>query len=338
MWRSRFISRSSKATSASRKRRRARSPPFSSVSDGSTHRAGWRSAKHGLQWTTSLTTYAYPRIGNLDVAKIDLPAVLAVLEQKVPAQLGYPAGRFWDKRVTTADRVRNRLEAILNFAAIRGHRSKTEPNPASWKLLKDALPAPKKVASKVHHPAVPYSEIPSLMAALAERAGVGPQALRFLIMTAARAGEVTAATWDEIDFASATWTIPGQRMKGGREHKVLLAPQAVELLQSCYREDDNLHLFIRISNAVLDKTLKRLGRRETIHGMRSTFSTWAAERTRFDSAAVEISLAHTVGSEVAKAYQRGDLIEKRRRLMAAWAEYCTSPLTTADIVPLRGGA
>jgi integrase len=207
------------------------------------HREKWRSLVHGQQWLTSLETYAYPLIGALDVAQVDKPAVLRVLEQTVPAATGRPGGRFWTVRNVTADRVRNRIELILSYASARGHRPAGE-NPASWSHLQHILAKVPKSARVEHHAAVPYAEVPAVVARLREHEGVAVKALEFLILTATRAGEALGATWNEIDLANAIWTIPKERMKAPREHKVPLSPQAIELLRGLYREGGNPHLFI----------------------------------------------------------------------------------------------
>ena len=219
---------------------------------------------------------------------------------------------------------------MLDWATVRGHRS--GDNPARWKgHLSEALPAPGKVARVVNHPAVPYADIPKLMADLTTREGTGAKALRFLILAAARAGEVRDATWDEIDLDNALWVIPAERMKSRREHRVPLAPQAVQLLKGLYQEEGNPHLFIgrrtgaQMAQMALSEALRRAGRTETVHGLRSSFSDWAHESTSFSNHEIELSLAHTVGSGTEKAYRRGDMADKRRRLMEAWATFCTSP-------------
>jgi integrase len=305
------------------------------------HQGKWRSAVHGRQWINTLATYTYPIIGALDVAVIDTPAVLRVLEQRVPALAGYPAGQFWTARSVTADRVRSRLELILSWAAGRGYRSKE--NPARWGDLKHILPAPTKVARINHHAAVPYAELPQLMAELRQREGVAVKALQFLILTAARAGEVLGAAWDEIDLDGATWMVPATRMKSGKEHRVPLSPQALELLHGLYYEDGNVHLFIgprneRLSNAALTAALRRLGRSETVHGMRSAFSDWAHERTSHASHTIELSLAHAVGNAVERSYRRTELFDKRRRLMGDWAKFCTNPQEAGVVTPMRARA
>jgi integrase len=293
------------------------------------HQAKWRSRIHGQQWLTSLATYVYPTIGAIDVAAVDLPAVLRVLEQKVPAARGYSAGSFWLVRSTTADRVRNRVELVLSWAAGRGYR--TADNPASWSRLKHILPKAAKIARTTHHAATPYAEAPAVMAELRQREGVASKALQFLILTVGRAGEVLGATWEEIDLDSATWTIPATRMKSGHEHRVPLSPPALELLRSLYREEGNPYLFIgsrneRLSHGALGAVMRRIGRDdETVHGFRSSFSDWAHERTGYASHVIELSLSHNIGGAVEKAYRRGDLFHKRRRLMQDWAKFCTSP-------------
>ena len=291
------------------------------------HRDKWKSAKHGKQWLTSLETYVFPKIGGLDVGAIGRPHILSVLEQKVEAQLGYPAGQFWQVRTTSADRTRNRVELILNFAAARGYR--TGENPARWEDLKHILPQPSKLNTVKHHTAVPYADLPALFAELRRREGVGPRALEFLILTAARTGEVLDAKWSEIDFREKIWTVPAERMKGGREHRVPLSNAAVDLLRDLCREEGNEHIFIgarqpRLSDTALSEVLKQLGRAETVHGFRSSFSDWAHERTAHSNHTIEISLAHTIGSEAEKAYRRGEMLAKRRQLMEAWAKFCTS--------------
>jgi integrase len=292
------------------------------------HQAKWRSAKHGAQWLSSLQRFVYPVIGALDVAAVDTPAVLRVLEQKVPAQLGHPGGTLWTARAVTADRVRSRIELVLSWAAGRGYRAKE--NPARWSDLKHVLPEPSKTARVVHHAAVPYQELPALVAELRQRDGVAVKALEFLILTAARAGEALGATWDEINVTEAVWTIPPERMKGAKEHRVPLSQAAIALLRGLYREEGNPRLFLgprqeRLSHAALVAALHRLGRTETVHGMRSAFSDFAHERTAHAGYTIELSLAHSVGGAVEKAYRRGDLFEKRRKLIESWSAFCTSP-------------
>jgi integrase len=304
------------------------------------HQGKWKSAKHGAQWLTSLATFVYPKIGNLDVRDIARPHVLNVLEQRVEANLGHPAGQFWHVRTPSADRLRNRIELILNFAAARGYRN--GDNPARWEDLKHILPQPTKLNTVKHHAAAPYSEVPTVVAQLRKREGISPRALEFLILTAARTGEVVAATWDEIDFDKKEWIIPAERMKGGREHRVPLSGRALEILRDLPREASNPFAFVgarqpRLSDTALSELLKRLGREETVHGFRSSFSDWAHEQTSHSEHTIEISLAHKVGNKVEQAYRRTDLFNKRRQLMEAWAKHCTTAPArrVATVTPLR---
>jgi integrase len=307
--------------------------------------AAWSSRKHAGEYLSTLQRYAWPYLGALDVAAIDVPHVLAVLEQKVPAATrGYPAGTLWTARAVSADRVRNRIESVLSWCAARGYRPKG-PNPAAWAgNLEHVLPKPSKVARVNHLAAVPYGELPALMAQLATREGVGVKALTFTTLTASRSNEVLGATWDEIDFGNAVWTVPAERMKSRREHKVPLAPQALALLKHLYREEGNPHLFIGARNealgdAAMSATLRRLGCNATVHGMRSAFSTWAHEQTAHSNHVIEMCLAHAVGTDIEKVYRRTDLFNKRRNLLEQWATYCCSPpAATGAVLPLRKGA
>src|SRR5262245_52660621 len=217
--------------------------------------AAWSSRKHAGEYLSTLQRYAWPHLGALDVAAIDVPHVLAVLEQKVPESKGYPAGTFWTARAVSADRVRNRIESVLSWCAARGHRPKG-PNPAAWAgNLEHVLPKPSKVARVTHHAAVPFDGVPAIMTQLAAHAGVGVKALQFLILTAARSNEVLGAQWSEIDFDNAVWIVPPDRMKGRREHRVPLAPEAIELLRSLPTLDGNPHVFIGSRNAALSDTV-----------------------------------------------------------------------------------
>jgi integrase len=290
--------------------------------------------------------YAYPIIGALDVRAITITEVLRVLEQKVPALKGQPdsAGTFWTQRTVTADRTRNRIERVLSWAATRGYRAKGD-NPAAWVgNLKDALPAPTKVTKVVAHAAVPYAEVPGIITALDQREGVTVKALKFLILTAARRSETTGALWTEIDFKERMWTIPAERMKAGREHRVPLSDAAIDALKSLPTERDNPHVFIGAFASVISETamwqmLSRIKPGVTVHGFRSSFSDWAHETTAFSNHVIELSLAHSIGTASEKAYRRGDLLDKRRKLMEAWAAHCCStPRAVAadNVEPIRG--
>jgi integrase len=301
------------------------------------HQSNWTNADYAAEVLSSLERYAFPIIGNLDVGAIDRDAVLRVLEQKLPGE----DGTFWTVHSQTADRTRNRIEKTLDFAVMRGWRG--GDNPARWKgYLSQALPAPRKLAPVKHMRAAHYSELPAVMAALAADQTVAAQAARFVIMKAARLGEAIKTTWDEIDLDAAEWTIPASRMKGRREHRVPLSPQAVELLNGLYREEGNPHVFIgkqpgaHVSGPSLTEALRSCGCEQTLHGMRSAFSDWAHERTSFPPIVIELSLAHRVGSATENAYRRTDLAAKRRRLMEQWGRFVTSPPADANrIVALR---
>jgi integrase len=305
------------------------------------HEGGWRNAKHRAQFISTLKEYAFPIIGSLPIAAIDTGLVLKVLEQRVPAARGYPAGSLWQTRSETASRLRGRIEAVLAWATVRGYRA--GDNPARWRgHLSEALPARNGIAKVEHHAALPYAELPAFMADLRIREGVAAQALEFTILTAARTGEVIGARWDEIDLEAGVWTVPAGRMKAGKEHKTPLSPRAVELLKDLYREDGNDFVFIGsqagsgLSNMAMTTVVRRMGRGDiTVHGFRSSFRDWAAERTNFPNHVVEMALAHVVGDKVEAAYRRGDLFAKRAQLMAAWAKYCDAPAPVGvKVVPM----
>jgi integrase len=196
------------------------------------HQSEWKSAEHGRQWRDSLERFVFKKIGNLSVASIDKPLVLSILEQHIQGDNRYPtSGKFWDARTVTADRVRNRIELILNFATSAGYRPEG-PNPAAWGSLKDLLAAPTKLNGKKHHAASPYTELPTFLFALRQHEGVGARALEFTILTAARLGEVVGAQRSELDLDAAMWTIPANRMKGNKEHRIPLSPAAIALLKA----------------------------------------------------------------------------------------------------------
>jgi integrase len=304
------------------------------------HSAKWRNARHAQQWPSSLAEYAEPIIGKLPVDAIDVPLILKILEQPVPERNGSPAGSLWLTRPETARRLRGRLEAILDWAKARGHRS--GENPAAWSIISNVLPAPSKLAKVEHHPALPHAQIPEFMAKLRARQGGNARAaLEFTILCAARSGETLGARWSEIDFAAKVWTIPENRMKALREHRVPLSARAVEILKAIPREAGNDRIFngparTGLSHAAKINLIRRLGYPDvTVHGFRSSFRDWAGETTSFPSDVCEAALAHLRG-KTERAYQRGDLFNKRRRLMDAWTEYCASPpsKSTADIVPI----
>jgi len=311
--------------------------------------AGWSNPHHANEFISSLRRWAYPHIGSIDVAAIGKDEVLRVLEQKLPSKLSKDAGAtFWTGRTQTADRTRNRIERVLDWAEARGFRPSGTPNPARWKGFLDQLLAkPRKIAPLKHMPSVPYDEVPALMQALAAEESVASAALRFLIMTGVRLGEALNATFAEIDLKAAEWVIPKQRMKARKEHTVPLSPQVIELLKSLPTEEGNPFLFIssktqgtHIAETTVTDALRRAGRKETLHGFRASFKTWAEERTSFPSIIAEMSLAHTVGNAVERSYRRTDLVTKRRKLMEQWARFVTTPTITVEkkggtVVPMR---
>jgi integrase len=247
---------------------------------------------------------------------------------------------LWAVKSETASRVRGRIEVILDWATVRGFRQ--GDNPARWRgHIDKLLPARSKVRKVVNHAALPYGEIGPFMADLRGREGIAARALEFTILTAARTGEVLGAAWSEIDFQARVWTVPAGRMKGAREHRVPLSGAALAALKRMRELRENSFVFpgdrrAMMSNMAMDMLLRRMGRDVTVHGFRSTFKDWASERTNFPNEVSEAALAHVVGDKVEAAYRRGDMFEKRRRLMEAWAEYCTkAPAGGVVVVPMR---
>ena len=288
------------------------------------HEAGWRNAKHAQQWRNTLETYAYPAIGDLRVRDVGLANVLAVLEP------------IWKGKTETASRLRGRLEAILDWATTRGYRSGL--NPARWKgHLDTVLPAARSVANAGHHTALPFPQIGAFMVELRQQAGLSARALEFAILTASRSGEVRGAIWRKIDRAARMWTVPAERMKAGREHRVPLSDQALDLLDAVPRGESDGLIFASprggmLSDMSLTAVLRRMKVDAVPHGFRSTFRDWCAERTNYPHEVAEMALAHAIGDKVEAAYRRGDLLEKRRRLMRDWAIYCSAPEIPGDNV------
>jgi len=303
------------------------------------YRAGWRNAKHATQWQSTLGTYANPIMGMLPVQAIDTALVMKVLEQEVRDEPNGISAPLWTVKSETASRLRGRIEAILDWAKVRGYRE--GENPARWRgHLDKLLPSRTKVRKVQHHAALPYAEMADFVADLRNQEGVAARALEFAILTAARTGEVIGARWGEINWAEKVWTIQPSRMKSGKEHRVPLSSRALailEELESLAHGGDgqcaaDAFLFPGgkagrpLSNMSFLMLLRRMGRNHvTAHGFRSTFRDWAAERTSFPGEVAEMALAHTVRSKVEQAYRRGDLFERRRRMMAAWETFCTSP-------------
>lgn len=291
------------------------------------HESGWRNAKHAQQWTNTLEAYAYPHIGQMMVRNIDLPHVLAVLEP------------IWKTRTETASRLRGRLESVLDWATARGYRDGL--NPARWRGHLDKLLAkPGKIAKTEHHAALPVTAMGAFMADLRKQAGMGAKALEFTILTAARSGEVRGATWDEIDLEAGTWIIPGQRMKAGKEHRVPLCQEAIDLVKALPRFAESDVVFAaprggQLSDMTLTAVLRRMKVDAVPHGFRSTFRDWAAERTNYPRELAEMALAHTIGDKVEAAYRRGDMFEKRRRMMAEWAKFCDTVESKGAVIPMN---
>jgi integrase len=294
------------------------------------HEKKWRNPKHRAQFVSTLRDYAFPKIGKLSVAAIDTGLVLKCLEP------------IWPTKTETASRVRGRIEAVLDWATVRKYRQ--GENPARWVgNLEHVLPAPGSIARPKHHAALPFVELPALTEKLAARTGTAARALEFTILTAARTGETIGATWSEIDLKTRTWTVPANRIKGGKEHRVPLSDAAMKVLESLPREQGNNFVFIGpsagagLSNMAMAQVLRRTGRGDTtVHGFRSTFMDWAHERTAYPKVVIDMALAHTVGDKVEAAYRRGDLFDKRRKLMAEWATFATSPPPAGEVVSLRG--
>lgn len=293
----------------------------------SAHESGWRNEKHRQQWKNTLATYVYPLMGTLPISSICTEHIMRTLQRDVGD--GKKLLRLWDAKPETASRVRMRIEAILDWARARGYRE--GENPARWKgHLDKLLPRPTKVRCVEHHAALPYSDVGEFVADLRQQKGTAARALEFTILAAARTGETLGARWDEIDLSAAVWTIPGSRMKGGREHRVPLSAPALVILkgQMQARADGEVYVFpsgrqgVPLSNMAMLKLLERMGYDVTVHGFRSTFRDWAAEVTSFPNHVVEMALSHAVGDKVESAYRRGDLFQKRRQLMDAWARYC----------------
>jgi integrase len=319
-----------KAALAAMRASDAKAMTFKQCADGyiASHDAGWRNASHRQQWLNTLAQHVHPTLGALTVAAIDTGLVLRAIEP------------IWKTIPETAARVRGRIEGILDFAKARGYRS--GENPARWRgHLDDLLPARRKLAKVKHHAALPYTEMPAFMVALRYDSSIGARALEFTILTAARTGEVLGATWAEIDMAAKVWVIPAARTKADREHRVPLSPAAIARLRQMQEIRTNDFVFPgrrgRLTPKTMQLILRRMGRNDlTVHGFRSTFRDWAAERTNFPREMAEMALAHSVGSAVEQAYRRGDLFEKRRKLMDAWAEFCSKPATAGAVVPIRG--
>ena len=279
------------------------------------HEPSWRNAKHGSQWRNTLSTYAFPVFSDVSVKDIEVGLVLRVIEP------------LWETRTETATRVRQRIEAILDWAKVRGYRD--GENPARWRgHLDKLLPARAKVQKVRHFTALPYREMPEFFAWLCKKESVAANAVAFLILTATRSGEARQAVDSEICLETNVWSIPGERMKAGRAHRVPLSESAIAVLNRVepLRFDERIFpgLTTRpISDSALLKVAKEYRADLTVHGFRSSFRDWCAEVTNFPREVAEAALAHSIKNQAEAAYQRGDLLTKRAELMNAWASYCT---------------
>ena len=289
---------------------------------------GWSNPKHIEQWRTTLKNLAGPIIGHLPVDQIDTALIMRCIEP------------IWTTKTETASRLRGRIEAVLDWSAVRGYRK--GDNPARWRgHLDKLLPRPSQVVRVKHHPALPYTDVGAFMQQSRKDPGVASRALEFTILTAARTNEVIQAEWSEIDLDLKTWVVPAERMKSKRPHRVPLSDAAVSALKAIKGRGSryvfpghkrNSHL----SNAAMMQVLKRLERTGiTVHGFRSTFRDWCAESTNYPAHVAEMALAHTLRDKTEAAYRRGDLFEKRAGLMADWARYCSKPTKSAAIVAIR---
>jgi integrase len=328
----------------------------------SAHRASWRNPKHAAQWPATIATYAEPIIGALPVQAIDTALVMKVLEQDVAGVLGRPAAALWTARPETASRLRGRIESILDWATARGYREGA--NPARWRgHLDQLLPRRSAVRRRRHQPALPYAQIPAFMAELRAREGVSPLALELVILTAARTDEIIGAPRTEFDLHTKIWTVPADRMKGKREHRVPLSDAAISIIERA--PVDGVYLFPGaragepLSDMALLQLIKRMNADATAaarprwidpkqggadivtHGFRSTFRDWGSEITAYPNEMLEIALAHAVSDKTEAAYRRLDMMERRRRLMSDWADYCASTPAQAaarnNVVPMRHG-
>jgi len=295
-------------------------------------KVGWKNAKHAEQWTNTVSTYASPIIGKLPVADVDTALVMKVLRP------------IWATKTETATRLRSRIESILGWATVSGYR--TGENPARWRDHLDNLLAKRSKVKKVaHHPALPYAEMGPFMADLRKQKGMAALALEYTILTATRTGEVIGARWDEVDLAGKTWTIPPERMKAEKEHRVPLCNRAIEILKELQPLGGE-YVFPGskadkpLSNMAMLALLKRMERGDlTVHGFRSTFRDWAAEQTAYPHEMAEMALAHAVNNKTEAAYRRGDLFKKRIRMMNDWQKHCETVASKAGVTSInRKGA
>ncbi|MET3717432.1 integrase arm-type DNA-binding domain-containing protein [Pseudomonas sp. PvP001] len=306
-----------KASRLAEEARQARAISFRTVAEDyiAAHKAGWKNAKHSQQWLNTLTTYAFPVIGGTPTEEVTTEQILRILTP------------IWHTKPETASRVRNRMEMVLDAAKAR--RLRDGENPARWRgHLDKLLPPRSKVKAVVHHPALPWRELPGLISRIKARHEPTYKAMLLTILTACRTNECLAATWDEIDLRNAVWKIPAHRMKAGKEHRIPLSQPACDVLRSLIRIKDNPYVFPstqkgkHLSNMAMLMGLRYLERGDlTIHGFRSTFRDWAAESTSYPREVCEQALAHNRQDKAEAAYFRTDLFDKRRAMMDEWAKY-----------------
>lgn len=287
----------------------------------------WKNEKHTRQWTSSLEKYAYPVIGKMLVRDVEQEHILRVLEP------------IWTEKTETASRLRGRLESVLDWARVRGYRK--GDNPARWKGHLDTLLAnPNKITKTHHFAALPYKEVGAVVTDLRQLEGMGPRALEFTILTAVRSGETRGAVWSEFDLEAGIWTIPPERMKANKEHRVPLSREAIAILEAQPRIAGTDLVFVgargaALSDATMTAVLRRMGLDATVHGFRSTFRDWASECTGYPHEVCEMALAHTIPNKAEAAYRRGDLFEKRTRLMRDWAKFCGTVMKGATVTPIK---
>ena len=279
------------------------------------NKSKWKTLKYTETWASSIKTYAYPVIGQFPIRDIELQHIVSILEP------------IWTAKTETASRLRGRLENVFDWAIVSKYR--TSENPARWKgYLDKVLPSPHKIATVSHHKSMPIDQVSAFIQQISKTNAIASKALTFLILTATRSNEVRGATWDEIDFEKMVWTIPAKRMKAGKEHRIPLAPQAVEILQSVPRLSSEQNLIFpspyggKLSDVTLLAVMRRLNIDAVPHGFRSTFRDWVAEHTSYPNHVAEMALAHTISNKVEAAYRRGDLFDKRREMMNDWARFC----------------
>jgi len=310
------------------------------------HSSDYSSDKHRKQWPSTLTAYAYPVIGNMMVADITMRDILSVLNQETNVT-ETEKGKLWYVKTETAKRLLGRIKTVLDYATVNEYRFGA--NPAQWTgYLSTQLPSPKKLQKVEHHPAVPYQMIGDFISKLREYDSISAKALEYLVLTAVRSGSVRQAEWSEIDFERKLWIIPAEHTKAKQEHRVPLPPQVIKLLKSAPKLVDSNFIFPSptgkaLSDMALSQLMRRMQKSGELavdavpHGFRSTFRDWAAEQTAYPDEIRKAASGHTVGDAVKEAYQRTDLLDKRRRLMNEWAAFLDKPTTNQDatVAPLR---